>query len=96
MLPELAGNAVTARLSQPLVLRWSAPLRGSLRLEVAAHLGGASDGIDRKQFASLIHRLQVRQRRVEPVEAAQVEQTPGNQFPAQAGTRRIAVRHHHG
>ena len=54
----------------------------------------------RQKFARLIHRVQFGQRRMQAVEAAEIEHAARvagcrrNQFAAQSGQRRIAVRHH--
>ncbi len=71
-----------------------ATFQAVLRFEMAAHPGGAGDRMDGQQLARLVHGMKVGQRRMQAIEAAEIQQAVGNQFAAQFHECGIAVRHH--
>jgi hypothetical protein len=71
-----------------------AALQAILRFEMAAHPRGAGDRMDRQKLARLVQGVEVGQRWMQAIKAAEVQQPTWNQFAAQFSECRIAVRHH--
>ena len=90
-------RAVQPAARQPL---FGAAFQIILRVEMAAATVGTGHGVHRQQLAGLIHPMHARERRMQPVKAAQVQhpvrltRLRRHQRRAQPHQVGVAVRHH--